>query len=216
MRVAIIGSAGRGDDFRKMNRDVFSDMKKFARRFIVRLAEANCASLDKIILVSGGSAWADHVAVHLFLESLTSETSFRGLELYLPCTVSIADGQLRFASTSAGTRLSELHRQFSVAVGMGLDSRMDLLCAKHVGAVLDCSSRSFQSRNSKVANVDALLAFTWNSTDGTPTKGGTGDTWTKCKSGVKYHVPLSSLAAELRLMESPPRMLTTGVCAKLV
>src|SRR5690606_1280513 len=69
--IAIIGTAGRGDDAAKLGPALFAAM--------VRDAAERVAAFPDPRLVSGGAAWADHVAVKLFLEGKVA-----GLTLHLP------------------------------------------------------------------------------------------------------------------------------------
>ena len=61
--VSIIGTAGRKSDGSKLNPKIFVDMVKTALDTI-----KNVWKLEDVELVSGGAAYADHVAVKLFLE----------------------------------------------------------------------------------------------------------------------------------------------------
>lgn len=63
--VAIVGSAGRGDDGNKLTKDLFDKMSATAEEIIVSAFWLNPAD---VVLVSGGAAFADHVAVRLFLD----------------------------------------------------------------------------------------------------------------------------------------------------
>ena len=68
--VAIIGSAGRNEDGAKMNATVFDAMTAAALRTIT---DHWHLSPQNVRLVSGGAAWADHVAVRLFLDGVGAE-----------------------------------------------------------------------------------------------------------------------------------------------
>jgi hypothetical protein len=78
MRVSIIGTAGRKEDAAKMSALLFENMVRVAREQIA-LLEAT----DGIDLVSGGAAWADFVAVQLWLDGNCPDV--RSLTLHLPC-----------------------------------------------------------------------------------------------------------------------------------
>lgn len=183
MKISIIGTAGRGIDGSKMTLKLFEAVVDHARAEIEHLVTGE----DVVELVSGGSAWIDHVAVRLFLES----KSARGLTLFLPCGYNISSDRLQFDNSDAGRRLTQLHNQFYRKVCSEFDPFQDLQIAQSRGAVLDTSCRGFHSRNSKVAKSDIILAYTWGNE---PTEGGgTSDTWKKSKSEIKLHYPLVSL-----------------------
>lgn len=75
--VAVIGTAGRGDDEKRMTADVFAFMKE---RTVAAIQTQFGLQLRHVRLVSGGSSWADHIAVVIFLEGRVPS-----LELHLPC-----------------------------------------------------------------------------------------------------------------------------------
>jgi len=84
--VAIIGTAGRKEDASKMSAAVFERMVVHAETFL-----HNTCGLpnERVVLVSGGSAWADHVAVKLFLRQAMDPDGqpYAGLHLHLPCPI---------------------------------------------------------------------------------------------------------------------------------
>lgn len=158
--------------------------------------------LSEVTLVSGGSAWADHVAVRLWLDSILSDdgNTYSGLLLYLPCelqTMTNNKAQFEVSSTASwmnnpGITLNKLHSQFSEKLGQ--DSMNDLLCARELGAIYDTRAHGFHNRNLMVAQSDYLIAFTWGDSTVEPKEGGTLHTWSNCKSRFKIHVPLSQYA----------------------
>ena len=92
-RVAIIGTAGRRDAAGRLSAAHFTAMVSLARTIIERVLLLHPSQVH---LVSGGSSYADHVAVALYLQSIggqdgkaASETagpdeSYAGLTLHLP------------------------------------------------------------------------------------------------------------------------------------
>src|SRR5699024_2276486 len=60
-----------------------------------------------------------------------------------------------------------------------------------LGATLDTSSKGFHERNTKVAQSDYLIAFTFGLDR--PVSGGTLDTWKKATTNNKFHftIPLN-------------------------
>ena len=191
IRVAVVGTAGRGVDGSKMTSSLFRCMIDAAlgtvtHRFRLRT--------QQIVLVSGGAAWADHVAVKLWMEHLDI---FQGLRLHLPCSF-VRDARSPRAYDSGGTdwrtnpgrTMNSLHQRFSARIGS--NTMADLLAAEALGAVIDSSVKGFHARNTLIAQSEYLIAFTWGDSVHIPKDGGTLDTWNKC-SGTKVHVPLKSL-----------------------
>jgi len=83
MKIAIIGTAGRKEDGAKLSKDVYHKMVADAQHQIAGLIKGGMplkyyqaadpkplyahVSPTPINLVSGGAAWADHIAVSLYL-----------------------------------------------------------------------------------------------------------------------------------------------------
>lgn len=189
MRIAIVGSAGRGEDGSRMSKPVFDAMVEKARDVISREGE-----LGDVVLVSGGAAWADHVAVDLYLQAhRKGEPTLTGLALFLPCPFDLArdtfaDTGVPDWRTNPGLSANKYHRDFSRA--MGRDTLAELREAILCGARVE-TRNGFHDRNTEVAKADVLIAFTWSDGD-RPVRGGTLDTWKKCK-GKKVHVSLAGL-----------------------
>jgi hypothetical protein len=74
---SIVGTAGRKDDANKLSKKHFEAMCITAEGLIDQCNESGYPISH---LVSGGAAWADHVAVKLFLNKKVPH-----LRLYLPC-----------------------------------------------------------------------------------------------------------------------------------
>lgn len=168
--LAIIGTAGRGDDARKLDKNSFKAMCIVAEGLLEQLSKSNYAVTH---LVSGGAAWADHVAVRLFLDK-----KVKNLRLFLPCQFS--DGAfvdqinprtpMRF---SPAERLNTLHTKFSRA--LRIHSITEISSAKNEGAEIFPCRGGFYGRNAMVAKSDILLAMTFG--EGKMVKeGGTADT----------------------------------------
>jgi hypothetical protein len=209
--VSIIGTAGRKEDGAKLNKEVFLTMCDTARRVITvdwKLAP------EKVRLVSGGSAWADHVAVRLYLDSVFSHCfgddcaapAFGGLTLYLPCALDRSKAKAPRAvdtgsaqwQTNPGRVLNQLHAVFAKELGSDASPYADMIAAEALGAKLDCSAAGFHKRNSLVARSDYLLAFTWGTDSKQPKDGGTLDTWNKSKAMknkrvIMRHIPLGTM-----------------------
>lgn len=205
VRVSIIGTAGRKEDARKMNRALFHRMVETAQEIITgtfRLKNSD------VVLVSGGSAWADHVAVRLWLESAAAaSTEEEEEEQPLPEEEEEDGGGLLFMPDSAtGATLNELHRAFSAAMAGGFHSRADLLRAWALGAELDCVHPGFLNRNLQIAKSEYVIAFTWGDSPRQPKEGGTKHTWDHCAHATKkVHVPLRSFfLRQQRWWQGPP------------
>ena len=172
-RVAIIGSAGRGDRNSQMTIELYANMIKEAERIIQE--EFKLESKD-VFLVSGGSAWSDHVAVDLFLHK-----TYGGLILHLPSQ--IENG--RFKNTPT---LDRYHSDFSRVTHKKTMDEIEE--AADSGAVTKVYP-GFYARNTAIANgCDKLIAFSWGDTE--PEPGGTLDTWRKTKC-QKIYVNLGNL-----------------------
>jgi hypothetical protein len=138
-------------------------------------------------LVSGGSAWCDHLAVTLYLETILHQP-FGSLTLHLPCAFDVKQRCFQ-QSHPCGAVLNQLHEEFRLKTGR--DALHELAAAIHLGAKVKMYN-DFGSRNAGIAEeVDQLFAFSW-SDSGHPEKGGTLDTWNKF-SGMRLHIPIRSL-----------------------
>lgn len=173
-KIAIIGTAGR-DKTKPMTKGLWQWMLDDVRKRVPVGAH----------VVSGGAAWADHLAVRLFLEGHAA-----ALTLHLPAPM-----QRDFLGPykSAASAANYYHKMFSDRIG--IDSLMDIADA----AGLPGCYGSFQPaqagygglfvRNGLVAaEAEELLAYTFGPGD-QPADGGTLDTWNKCK-GVRTHITL--------------------------
>jgi len=172
-KVAIIGTAGRtADDLAHLNADKFQWMVDMSKQYIASNADADPSAIE---LVSGGAAWSDHAAVRLYLTR-----QYKSLTLYLPCAFDTAER--RFVGGPADA-VNRYHREFSNYLGrQSLDEIADAIAA---GATVVVRNGFFE-RNHDVARVDVMIAFTTSSA-AFPLKGGTFDTWNKCKARNKKH-----------------------------
>jgi hypothetical protein len=178
-KIAIIGTAGR-DKTKPMSKALWEWMLADARKRIPLNSH----------LVSGGAAWADHVAVALFLEGHAST-----LTLHLPAPLSPE----RFIGPrgSSASAANYYHQLFSNTIGENTIQQVYTCCTKE-----NCDG-SFEeavpgyggmfARNLKVArDCDfGMLAYTFGE-GAVPADGGTKDTWDKatCEPSRKVHVSL--------------------------
>lgn len=190
--LSIIGTAGRGDDYARLDRAVYDRMADVARSAVRRLAGEGPLPA----LVSGGAAWADHLAVRLALEGVVEPNR---LTLHLPAPFV---GRAFDEAVKDGGTSNYYHRRFSQKTGV---KSLDEVAAVIAAGATVTTSAGFFARNVRVAGSDALLAFTfgggqaWGITAGGPTTtareaglkdGGTAHTWDRSRSSVKLHVSL--------------------------
>lgn len=179
IRLAIIGTAGRSvDEKKRLDLDKFEFATKCVLDYINDELELDPAD---VILVSGGSAWMDHVAINLFLGG-----GFGGLHLYLPSEFN--HKQKKFNNTHEGRTLNELHTEFSFKTK--INSLEDLCKVVTRGPKYGIKihiKRGFLQRNTLVAqNCDHLLAFSFASNESS-IAGGTKNTWDKVEHNNKSH-----------------------------
>jgi len=175
--ISIIGTAGRNDDAAKLNQGVFTKMN-------IKVNEILCdiGSREDRILVSGGAAWADHVAVIQYLNGFAKQ-----LILHLPAKF---DMDKRCFVGSKDAEISNYyHKKFSD--NMGVDSLFQLWMAIDQKAVV-CNWPGFKARNSRVAKSQYIIALTYNNGN-IPKDGGTKHTWDMATTPNKIHIDIGSL-----------------------
>lgn len=147
-------------------------------------------------LASGGAAWADHVAVRLFLESAVQSTNVaevpsatsavRELHLYFPCEWDAARGQFRSRGhwrSDTGKAANVYHQRFSHVCAM--DSLADIARALKMEGCHAHVYEGFHARNRALAAAaDQLVAFAVEE----HLSRGTQDTWNKFKDKPKWIV----------------------------
>ena len=192
--IAVIGTAGR---------DTYDGAKVDGSRiqpedFAAMKAHVVSKITPEVVLVSGGAAWADHVAVQLFLEGKVS-----GLILHLPAEINPKTGMFYDGGYgSVGYTANRLHRAFAKKMDMSSDRATleEISKAIEMGATVTYGDgeapssvgwgeeSEFKKRNSKVAadTTAGVFAFTFDPKTGKsgmtePGDGGTKDTWYKIK-----------------------------------
>jgi hypothetical protein len=154
--LAVIGTAGRGADADRLNRERYDFMVRGAKGMIAALEKAGRPVEG---LVSGGAAYADHVAVTLFLEGVVPR-----LTLHLPCPfASSADGFEDLGAhldwkTNPGRVANLYHRKFTERTG--ISSLAEIAAAIERGAEVNSGGGMF-GRNGRVARAGAALALTF-------------------------------------------------------
>lgn len=198
--IGVIGTAGRKEDGQILNGYFYQLMYDAALK-----AQSDWQVQN---VVSGGAAYADHLAVKAYLED-----AFSDLFLFLPAPFSNG----KFESTphirfNPGLTLNRYHYKFSKACD--IDSLREIQLAIEKGAHVKVRE-GFHSRNLEVAHsVDALLAFTFghhkadmekdfepddagfsSSREAGVKDGGTAHTWSNTGSrvAIKRHVNLTKV-----------------------
>lgn len=180
-KLAIIGTAGR---------DKARPMTAVLWRAMVADAKSRVRSTDT--LISGGAAWADHLAVRLYLDG-----SVQHLVLHLPAPFD--GGQfLGPARQSAGSAANYYHSLF--LSNAGVDGLGDIARAIAKGATVTEQPpaegyAAMFARNALVAGeATAMLAYTFGEGD-SPADGGTLNTWNGAQHMERCHVALGQLLA---------------------
>lgn len=150
---SIVGTAGRKDDNNRLSFQHFKSMYGISKGLIEILGESNYAPT---VLVSGGAAWADHVAVKLFLDGVVKQ-----LRLFLPCP--FENGMFKDTGNedfklNPGRVANKYHSLFKEKTG--INSLSDLVISKERGAEFRVAN-GFYARNGLVAKSDILLAMTF-------------------------------------------------------
>lgn len=183
--VAIIGTAGR-DKAMPMTKELWAQMVDHAR-LSVRQTDT---------LVSGGAAWADHLAVAMFLEGRVNALT---LHLPAPMNASLFAGPDKSAASAA----NYYHSMFKK--NTGVDGGKQILEAISLGAKVTYQPQApgyaaMFSRNALVAKgSDSVIAYTFGTGD-EPADGGTKNTWDQMK-GDRVHVPLGDMPAQIAKAE---------------
>jgi hypothetical protein len=152
MRVlAIVGTAGRGSDASRLTLPVWNDMKRTVYRFVKDGGYTD--------VISGGAAYADHLAVGLF-----NAGHVQKLTLALPCEFDwhagrfVDDGTVDWRANPGGT-LNYYHRPFSKVIGRNSLEEIKTAIYKGAEAVIE---KGLMARNSIVAErADVVICFTF-------------------------------------------------------
>lgn len=167
MNLGIIGTAGRGEDFDRFSSNPkYYDLMKLVGQIFI-------ANHRPKTLVSGGAAFADHLAVDLFFSE-----NVPLLKLYIP--TDFKDGKYAVNNPDSmfdcGKIGNYYHKKFSELCKK--NSLMEINSAIDVGAKIFVG-KGFKDRNTEIANdSNILLAFTFG--NGANLKdGGTKDTMDK-------------------------------------
>lgn len=149
--LAIIGTAGRGDDGAKLHIDKWNDTK----RVVLKLIE----DYGITSLISGGAAFADHLAVQAFL---SPKVHVNKLTLCLPCEFNLSKGKFQENPKDQKDcgRISNWYHEKSMKI-TGRDSLAEIAQAIEGGAEV-IVGKGFFDRNKTVARwADMLVAITF-------------------------------------------------------
>jgi hypothetical protein len=174
--IAVIGTAGR---------DKSIPMTGSHWDFMCETLAAEVEPTD--ILVSGGAAWADHVAVWAYLNGLCKE-----LILHLPAPFS--NGQFHGEYGTSGNACHYYHCLFSN--NLGFDSLRHIWeCMNRKTCTVTTQPiakgyKAMATRNALVArDCTHMMAFTFGTGD-VPADGGTKMTWDMAAGKERAHISL--------------------------
>ena len=177
-KIAIIGTAGR-DKSKPMTMALWEWMVNDAVQRVPKGAH----------LVSGGAAWADHLAVELFLMDHAAK-----LTLHLPAP--FKDYRFVGPSRSSASAANYYHGEFSAVINH--QTLGDIAQCEHArdcdGTYEDADEgySGMFKRNDRIAkSADVMLAYTFG-VGPQPADGGTRHTWDRF-TGQKTHIELPSL-----------------------
>ena len=183
--ISIIGSAsGKKQNDHLLNKKTWNYMCQISENYIT---EKITQDWSKIILVSGGAAWSDHVAVFLYLKHPGSH-----LILHLPCQWDYCNHQLADNgnyqwTVNPGKLANSLHFNFQKEIKKNTLQQIQL--AINQGATIFDHYKGFFDRNIQVGKSQYLIAFSFSQTN-EPTDGGTFHTWKNSQSKNKIHFTL--------------------------
>jgi len=182
--MAVVGTAGRKDDGQRLSKHHFEAMCECTRLLLTNFQDADYGVNT---LVSGGAAWADHVAVRLFMNGEISK-----LKLFFPCPyltearmfdpayVTSKDDTKKW---SPGEILNGYHSKFSRKAGF--QSLYEINEAILKGAEIHVA-KGFHARNALVAQSDIILAMTFGNAEWVK-EGGTAHTVLTYLNRVRKH-----------------------------
>ena len=178
-RVAIIGTCGRDANKNLLTFNLYEKMKMIVVKQLKSLKTKN------VELISGGAAWADHLAVDIFL----NQSIPCSLHLFLPTAFDIKNN--RYANNSVGNTSNFYHECFSKK--MKRNTLLEIGEALRKGAT-NTVRNGFYARNFDIAQADKLIALSWSCKKSEPSSGGTLHTWNLAKNkNQKYHINLWDL-----------------------
>jgi len=143
--LAIIGTAGRKDDYAKLNKENWLEVKKLVRNFIRE---------NKITqVISGGAAFADHLAVNLYNAKIVEN-----LTLCLPAEFNLSNKKFKENGfKSSGSIANYYHRRFSEKIYDNEEASLNQIYEAIQGGCEAISWSNFWDRNAQVANLSTMI-----------------------------------------------------------
>ena len=175
-RIAIIGTAGR-DKSIPMTAQLWAWMVADAMNRVPKGSH----------IVSGGAAWADHLAVALYINGHAED-----LTLHLPAP--FRNGRFDGPTSSSASAANYYHGLFSRVIGEDTLHQLVLVTEGGATGTHEPAAPGYGgmfARNARVAQCEQMLAYTFGSGD-RPADGGTAHTWDRCQ-GQRTHIPLPIL-----------------------
>jgi hypothetical protein len=200
--LGVIGTAGRQDDADRMTRSLYDRMYENLSELIERWKPE--------VLVSGGAAWSDHLAVRAYNAGVVGQ-----LVLFLPAEFDMDRKAFKpnpGVQFNPGQTLNNYHKAFTRKTG--IDSLAEIATAIEKGAIVEVHP-GFHRRNSEVASLsNYLVSYTFgnrpsvelhpsdaafsNAKAAGLKDGGTAHTFGECwNAEIKAHVNLFEFPAEL-------------------
>lgn len=180
--LAIIGTAGRGSDGQNLTPAVWNRAKRLVLDFIQKYKTTE--------LISGGAAWADHMAVELFNKKLVER-----LVLALPCPFDVIQKEfIEQGAKSCGATANYYHHLQSRKLNKNTLEELAKAIKSDAEIIV---GNGFLNRNLIVANrADGVLAITFG--DKQKLKdGGTAHTMSnfikKKTNKYAFHLDLNSM-----------------------
>lgn len=189
--VSIIGSAGRKEEMKLVNKEL---MESARNAILQTITEEWKLEPAQVRLVSGGAAVIDHLAVRLFLDK---SLKWHSIHLHLPCKFDTT--RMEYDRTDkTGWYSNSLHRQFTERVNPSSLCELSRLVKEfnkgNTQIQVDYHS-GFLKRNVPVSASHYILALTFGDDAAPKQESGTFHTWRLAEAnGISQlkHVSLKS------------------------
>lgn len=206
IRIAIIGSMGsaKHGDKALYTKELWLAMVEKAKSYLFQAWIQDWTLVEKVTLISGGSAFADHVAVEVF-KHWKEENKPVELQLFLTTpfdkTYSQFDESEELASNNQymnrGKHTNRSFDYFSKVMERDMIKDFAFVQNMYPNEVhFRLSERGFKDRDRMIARTCShMLAFTFQEGPAPKPGGGTAYTWSQCfvHSSLKHHVSLLTL-----------------------
>ena len=156
-------------------------MCNFADNYVENILQKNNNKWSDILLISGGAAWADHIAIRLFLNHQKSK-----LNLFLPAKWDDINCEYDSKNLKYGKVSNFYHHKFSEKIKINSLKEIEQVIKHDNVQKIECNG--FIARNLKVGETDFLIAFSFD--DEKPKSGGTKITWdkSKCINKINFNI----------------------------